>query len=85
MSMVRDYIVQGPPCQFTPFPPRPATAGPYTPQDPPYPTVTRSPSTMVGTFRLPWEYRSISSSRDGSFLTSTYSALFPKASRAFSV
>ena len=40
---------------------------------------------MVGTLRAPREYFSISSSRGGSFLTSKYSALLPKAARAFSV
>jgi hypothetical protein len=34
----------------------------YTPQDPPYPTVTLAPSTMTGTLRLPFECLSISSS-----------------------
>jgi len=40
---------------------------------------------MVGTFRLPPECFSISASFAASFLTSKYSALLPKASRALSV
>jgi hypothetical protein len=42
----------------------------HTPQDPPKPTVTRSPSTITGTSRLPAERFSISSIRRCSFFTS---------------
>ena len=48
------------------------TARYQTPQDPPYPTFTASPSTMTGTWRCPPECFSISSSADMSFFTSRY-------------
>jgi hypothetical protein len=47
-----------------------AHGGHQTPHDPPYPTVTLSPSTMTGTCRLPPESPSISSSFARSALTS---------------
>ncbi len=46
---------------------------------------TRSPSTMTGTFRAPFENFSISSSFAVSALTSKYTAVFPKTDLALSV
>jgi hypothetical protein len=57
----------------------------YTPQDPPYPTLTVPDSTMTGTWRLPPVSLSISSSLAWSFFTSWYVALSPKADLAWSV
>jgi hypothetical protein len=42
----------------------------YTPQEPPYPTLTFPASTMIGTWRLPPDSLSISWSRALSFFTS---------------
>jgi len=56
-----------------------------TPQAPPKPTVTLSPSTMTGTCLLPLEYFNISSSFALFDPTSTKIALSPKASRALLV
>ncbi len=68
---------------FSPYLPIPI--GHQTPQLPPYPMDTLSPSTITGTFRSPPECLSISFSLASSFLTSKYSASFPKAEMAFSV
>ena len=48
-----------------------------TPQDPPYPMMTFSPSTITGTFRTPLEYFNISSNFALSALTSKYFAVLP--------
>ncbi len=50
----------------------PMTYRDQTPQEPPYPIETLSPSTTTGTFLTPFECLSISSSFTGSFFTSKY-------------
>ena len=49
-----------------------ASSGRYTPQVPPKPIVTLSPSTMTGTSRRPFVNVSMRSSSARSFLTLTY-------------
>jgi hypothetical protein len=52
--------------------------GAHTPQVPPKPIVTRSPSTITGTLRLPPEYWSMRWNADSSFWTLKYRTSYPR-------